>query len=102
MMRAARRETTMQWAIIGLGGSGTGHARRLADVPELCLAGGYDPVPAAREAFERTFGLPAEAELDALLARPDLAGVTVATSSAQHAAVALAAIAAGKHVLVEK
>ncbi|MBI5832857.1 MAG: Gfo/Idh/MocA family oxidoreductase [Armatimonadetes bacterium] len=90
------------WAIIGLGGAGTGHARRLADIPELRLVGGYDPQPAARAAFERTFGLPAADDLDALLARGDIAGVTVATSSGQHAEVALAAIAAGKHVLVEK
>jgi len=92
----------MDWAIIGLGGSGQGHARRLAAVPELRLAGGYDPLPAARAAFEQAHGVPAEADLEALLARPEIAGVTVATSSLQHATVAQAALAAGKHVLIEK
>ncbi|MEI6500941.1 MAG: Gfo/Idh/MocA family oxidoreductase [Armatimonadota bacterium] len=92
----------MNWAVIGLGGAGMGHTGRLQDVPELILAGAYDVSAGARAAFEETFELPASADLDDLLARPDISGVTVATSSLQHASVALQVIAAGKHVLVEK
>lgn len=46
--------------------------------------------------------MPAAANLGDLLGRPDISGVTVATSSLQHGAVARQALAAGKHVLVEK
>jgi predicted dehydrogenase len=43
-----------------------------------------------------------ETSLDALLARPDLDAVAVATPAASHCSIALAALDAGKHVLVEK
>jgi predicted dehydrogenase len=43
-----------------------------------------------------------ETSLEALLARPDIDAVAVATPAATHCAIALAALDAGKHVLVEK
>jgi len=92
----------MKWAVIGLGGSGTGHARRIAQMPELELVGGYDPRADARDAFTRAFDVPAWESLDSLLASPELDGVTVAASSLLHAALAVQALQAGKHALVEK
>jgi predicted dehydrogenase len=47
-------------------------------------------------------GVAAVQGLDALLARPDVGAVYVAISTAAKEAVALAAVAAGKHVLVDK
>ena len=95
-------DTPMKWAVIGLGGSGKGHAARLGSIPELALAGAYDPVPTARDEFQASFGVEPTQDLGELLSQADIVGVTVATSSLQHAEVALKAIAAGKHVLVEK
>jgi predicted dehydrogenase len=43
-----------------------------------------------------------ETSLEALLARPDIDAVAVATPARTHCAIALAALEAGKHVLVEK
>ncbi len=43
-----------------------------------------------------------ETSLDALLARDDLDAVAIATPARTHKAIALAALEAGKHVLVEK
>lgn len=43
-----------------------------------------------------------ETSLDSLLARDDIDAVAIATPARTHAGIALAALAAGKHVLVEK
>jgi predicted dehydrogenase len=55
----------------------------------------------AGEAAAR-FGVPCDASLEALLARPDIDAICICTPSGQHAAQAIAAARAGKHVLVEK
>ena len=68
----------MKWAVIGLGGAGTAHARRIAEMPELELVGGYDPRADAREAFAQALQVAASESLDSLLANPALDGVTVA------------------------
>jgi predicted dehydrogenase len=47
-------------------------------------------------------GLDCTADFDALLARPELDAVVVATPPSRHHAMALAALRAGKHVWVEK
>jgi len=92
----------MKWAIIGLGGAGTGHAGRVGLVPGLELAGGCDPDAEARKRFADAFGVPVYEGVDALLAQSSIGGVTVAASSLSHAELAIRALRAGKHVLVEK
>ena len=57
----------------------------------------------ARERLARRFEIARQyAEADALLADPDVALVVICTPPSAHPDLALAAIAAGKHVLVEK
>ena len=92
----------MKWAIIGLGGAGTGHARTIGDVDGIQLAGGFDPMPAARTRFAEDFAMHVHEKLDPLLADDSIAGVTIAASSGAHAELAMQALRAGKHVLVEK
>jgi len=113
---------TVGVAVIGLGFMGRTHIRAYRDAAEAdgaCrLAGVFDIDPARRggEAGEsgniatgadeaRLFD-PAEVfatdSLDALLARDDIDAVSVCTPTDTHAAVARAALQAGKHVLVEK
>ena len=56
----------------------------------------------SRAAFEAEFGGRGYADLDGLLAHPGLEAVYIATPHGLHAEQAVAAAAAGKHVLVEK
>ena len=56
----------------------------------------------AREMAERCGVETASDDLDALLARDDIAAVTIASSNDQHHPYAMAALRAGKHVFCEK
>lgn len=86
---------------------GTGFGCRV-HVPALRAAGfdvvglvGTDPERTARRA-ERS-GVPyVFTDLDEALARDDVAAVTIATPPHTHAALAVAAVAAGRHVVCEK
>ena len=92
----------LNWAVIGLGGAGRGHAHRIDHAEGMALAAGCDPSPEAREAFAGTFGAPACEQVSELLAMDWVDGVTVAAPSQLHARLAIQALEAGKHVLVEK
>ena len=88
-------------AVVGFGLIGRAHVQRVRDCPGARLAAIVDPAEAAREAATG-LGVPWHPDLDALLAteRPD--GIVLATPNALHVAGALACIAAGIPVLVEK
>ena len=59
-----------------------------------------EPHAAHRGAFSETFQAPAYTDISALLAYPKVEAVYVSTPHGLHKEHALAAIAAGKHVLV--
>jgi predicted dehydrogenase len=87
--------------IVGLGGIGMMHARALRELEgraRLVAFSGREPAsppgPAARPA-ERL-------EPDDVIAHPDVDVVAICTPSGTHAALALAALEAGRHVVVEK
>ncbi|HUI09863.1 MAG TPA: Gfo/Idh/MocA family oxidoreductase [Bacteroidota bacterium] len=86
--------------VVGVGHLGSLHAKMLADMPGVCLAGVYDADPAKGKAAADQYGAECAASLEALLDRVD--AVTVATTTVAHAAVALKALERGKHVFVEK
>jgi predicted dehydrogenase len=86
---------------------GTGFGSRV-HVPAL-RAAGFDVVALVGRDAERTGRRAARldvpdtsTDLDATLRRADVAAVTIATPPAAHAAVAIAAAQAGKHLLCEK
>jgi predicted dehydrogenase len=86
---------------------GTGFGTRV-HVPAL-RAAGFDVLALVGRDADRTrrraerLGIPdATTDLADALARPDVAAVTVATPPSTHAAVVVAAVEAGKHVLCEK
>lgn len=86
--------------ILGSGYMGRTHAeaaRRLPNAEPVAVAGGTR-APALAEKY----GLALEPDAAALVRRPDLDAVVIATPHHLHVAEALAAFAAGKHVLVEK
>jgi myo-inositol 2-dehydrogenase / D-chiro-inositol 1-dehydrogenase len=90
-------------AIVGCGNIGHSHAGALASVPEARLVAAVDMDRARAEAFVARFGADVSAtELDAVLGRDDVDAVIIATANNLHAPQAIAALEAGKHVLVQK
>lgn len=87
--------------IIGLGNMGKVHARMISDgqIPGLSLAAVADINPQAVVGFSE---IPAYASSDELLADAEVDAVLIATPHYQHTPLGIAALAAGKHVLVEK
>jgi scyllo-inositol 2-dehydrogenase (NADP+) len=89
--------------IVGMGRSGCElHAKPLLTQDGYQVVAAADPSPARRAEAERlfavrTFGLPEE-----LVASPDVDLVVVASPSSLHRATTVAALEAGKHVVVEK
>ena len=88
-------------AIIGYGGMGGWHARKLLSMEEMTLCGVYDIKP-ERLAVAEEQGIHAYPSLEALLADPQVEVVTVATPNHVHKDVCIRAMAAGKHVVCEK
>src|SRR5580704_8917819 len=94
---------------IGIGIVGCGgivlqnHLPGLALCPEARLVALCDTNPAVLEKASRQTGIKAAfSKYEDLLAQPDVTAVIIATPNVFHAPIALAAIAAGKHVLCEK
>lgn len=78
------------------------YAREATAHPGTRLVAAWDPdVERGGEGAERLGAEQAES-LDELLARPDLAAITVTTATNEHTDVIARAIAAGKHVFTEK
>lgn len=91
---------TLRGGVIGAGVFGGYHARQYARLPGVAFAGVYDIHPDRAAKVAMPLGGRAFADLDAFLAEVDV--VTVASPATCHADQALAVIAAGKPVYVEK
>ncbi|MBB3772821.1 putative dehydrogenase [Angulomicrobium tetraedrale] len=87
--------------VVGVGVMGYNHARVLNDLPGAQLAGIADPDVVQRGKVAAMLGCPAVADVDELFAL-GVDALVVAAPTHLHHDVAIAAIAAGKHVLVEK
>ncbi|NED98173.1 Gfo/Idh/MocA family oxidoreductase [Phytoactinopolyspora alkaliphila] len=93
----------MRWGIIGCGVISTAHAVAVRSLGESSsLVAAYDIERAKTKAFAAREGCAAEETLDALLGRDDVDSVAVCVPSGLHAEIAVAALEAGKHVVVEK
>jgi predicted dehydrogenase len=93
----------LRWGVIGTGGIASDFTESLRLSERCRVVNVTGTSPAKARAFAERFELPAHAgDLDALLADPAVEAVYVATPHPSHEAQALAAIAAGKHVLCEK
>jgi predicted dehydrogenase len=86
--------------VVGVGSLGCHHARLYASLPDVRLVGVFDTRPARAAEIAAQFRTTAFPSLDALLA--DVAAVSVVVPTTAHHEVGLAAIAAGRHVLMEK
>ncbi len=91
---------------VGMGGWGQDWAKNvLPNVPEIEVVAHVDAAAETLAAARKAVGFPEKrgfASLDAALAATDADAVLVTVPLAAHVDVALAALAAGKHVLVEK
>jgi predicted dehydrogenase len=92
----------MRTALIGAGYWGSNLARNLAatDVTELVWV--VDPDLARAERLARPTGAATAANVDEILRDDNVEAVAIATPAATHHELTMAALRAGKHVLVEK
>lgn len=100
----------VRYAIIGFGGiaenriakEGFGCDKsRFNGLKNAVLTGATDVNPARKEAAE-ALGLKWYDSMDDIFADPEIDAVYVASNNASHAAIAIAAMKAGKHAMVEK
>ena len=93
----------LRFALVGAGFIGAVHARELAGLDEAELVAVVDTDPAKAEVLAARYGAPvATTDLDAVLRRDDVDAVSICTPTGLHADGAVAALDAGKHVVVEK
>lgn len=86
--------------VIGAGHFGRYHVLKIRDVPGEMLSGLFDPDSARAAEVAREVGCPVMEDVDALLAVSD--AVVVAAPAEFHFELAVRALRAGRHVLVEK
>ena len=92
----------MKFGIIGTGMIGSVHARAIRDMSGGELHSVFNHRIEGARRLGGEYGVAAYDDLGAFLADPELEAVTVCTPSGAHFEPALAALNAGKHVLVEK
>jgi predicted dehydrogenase len=97
---AAPMSDTLRGGVIGAGVFGGYHARQYARLPGVSFSGVYDTHPDRAAKTAMPLGGRAFSDLESFLEAVDV--VTVASPATHHAEQALAAIAAGKHVYIEK
>ena len=93
----------LRFAVIGAGVIGAVHARAIAELPgqaELVAVADIDADRAAALAAQH--GSQSTSDVADLWRRADIDAVTVAVPSGLHAEIAVPALAAGKHVVIEK
>src|SRR6478672_10335588 len=101
MVRAVKSNAALRMGVIGIGTMGSNHARVLAGISGVQLVGVADPDRAQRELVTGALGCPAVESVEALLDL-GLDAVTIAAPTHLHRDIALACVARGVHILVEK
>lgn len=91
------------FGIIGVGMISDFHAKAIAQIPGARVVAVADRVPERCRAFCERYQVPFwTLSIDELVNRPDVDIVCITTPSGAHLEPALAAIRAGKHVVIEK
>lgn len=89
--------------VIGAGGIGNTHLKAIEQCTDMAaLAAVCDIAAEVRERVAQTWGVDAYADYHDLLKRDDIEAVIIALPHHLHEKVAVAALQAGKHVLLEK
>src|SRR5450631_4213562 len=97
----AEAKRSLRVGVIGAGVMGSNHARVLAGLPDIALVGVVDPLQAHRTRATDMTGCRTFTGLDELIAQ-GVDAVTIAAPTHLHHEIALACIARGVHILVEK
>jgi UDP-N-acetylglucosamine 3-dehydrogenase len=92
----------VQVAVLGAGFMGSTHAKAYAAMPDVTVAAVYAPTPDRGDPLAREIGSRWTDDLQAVLADPGIEAIDICLPTPQHREVAEAALAAGKHVLLEK
>jgi len=92
----------MKFGIIGTGMIGGFHAKAIAAMTGGELIGAADRVLERTQAFAEQYSTKVYDDVAAMLADPEIDIVTIGTPSGAHFDPAMAAIEAGKHVVIEK
>jgi predicted dehydrogenase len=88
--------------VVGLGALGCFQARKLLKTEGVAAIVGTDPSPEARAKASEEFKIQTFDDLGQLLARPEVRLVLVSSTNDAHADAAVAALEAGKAVLLQK
>jgi len=89
-------------ALIGTGGVAHMHAQGFLKQKNACLVGAYSRSQKNRQAFAKTYKISTYDRVEALLEDDSVDAVAILTPTPTHVDYALAAIDAGKQVLLEK
>jgi len=92
----------IRMGIAGFGRMGSIHADGLKESGLFSLEAVFDVTPVRRQVAQEQYGLRAYDTLEGLLSDPSVELVLVATPSSSHAEIAIKAMRAGKHTIVEK
>jgi UDP-N-acetylglucosamine 3-dehydrogenase len=102
MVKAVKADATpLRLGVVGVGVMGYNHARVLAEMPGVTLAGVADPDEKQADFVRHTLGCAAVPDIEELLSL-GVDAVSIAAPTHLHRSIALAAIGHGVHVLVEK
>jgi UDP-N-acetylglucosamine 3-dehydrogenase len=93
---------TVGVAVIGVGAWGKNHARVFSELEKARLVAVADRDGERAKEVARKHNASYYTDVEELLANPDIEAVTICTPTVTHADLALQAIEAGKHLLLEK
>lgn len=93
---------TVRFGLIGCGRVAPRHAQSIQQIHEASLVAVADVKPSRADHFSSEYGAAAHYDHRSLLDRQDIDAVSICVPSGLHAQVAIDALEAGKHVLVEK
>lgn len=89
-------------AVLGAGFMGSTHAKALAAIPDVEIAGIYGQSEKRAKPLAEELGTTWTTDLERLIDDPSVDGIDICLPGPQHRSVTEMAIAAGKHVLLEK
>ena len=94
---------TLGFGIIGTGAIAAFHGKAIAAIEGAKLMSVYSRTPDHARRFAQSHGsVDVATSVKELVIRPDVHAICITTPSALHREPALAAIQAGKHVMIEK
>lgn len=97
------RKSKLRFGILGCGVIGPHHAAAITALSdEAHLVAVADSEPERAQQLAQQYGVPAYQSMQDLVARDDIDVLSICTPSGMHAEHAIAAMEAGKHVVVEK